>query len=253
MSEKRLLRNINKKLCQSIPAENESNSKNVETLLQLILDELQSHTEEVTPTLYCDENCNVTGAISFVRLENATGVVPIYFDSNLQVTTVAPLGVPCTANCGLNDYEFKFFEKEICIERTRIPVGESSIIQVTEVLCILFVNGIEESTSTFWVQDGVKLDTIPSGNIIDCVNELPCVPAQESFLGNNATLTEFNQFTVFIPKCCAVTISTSAGNITLPAQETSWVYADKFECNLTNYSIVSSCVDIITTVLTKTK
>ena len=239
-STKDLLRNINAKLCNLDTGSSTVDNSVLEALLQSILDELQSHTEEVTPTLYCDDECNITGAVAFIKLESTSSIIPMYFDANLNSSNTIPTGQPCAVNCVADDYEFKFFEEIKCTTN-----GE-----VKEVLCILYVNGIETSTETFWIVDGLKTNTQPV--IIDC--EVPCEPAVESFFGNTSTLSEYDTIEVFVPKCCEVTLITSAGSLILPAKNTSYYYSKSFNCFLTSYNITSTCdVNTIQTILTKTK
>ena len=128
------------------------------------------------------------------------------------------------------------------------------------IICIDGVSAIQ------WV---VKKNGVPTGDVYytdkfgvlipapaiftfgECVL---CSPKQESFLGNNPTLTEFNSISVDIPKCCSVTITHSAGTITLLPKQQNWIYTQSFDCMLTDYSITSTCdVNLINTILIKTK
>lgn len=129
------------------------------SVLEEILEQLKLQTEDVEPILYCDDECNVTGAVSFYRPEDSEAVTPIYFDANLQTTTTTPTGKPCQTACSKDDYEFKFFENEKCL---------ADGTKITEVLCITFINGEEATTETFWIVDGVKTTTEPTG-IVDCI------------------------------------------------------------------------------------
>lgn len=83
-----------------------------------------------------------------------------------------------------------------------------------------------------------------------------CTPTTESFLGDNATLTEFNEITIDIPKCCAVSFTTNAGTINLPSKNSNWIFCQKYDCNLTSFSLSAStqeCLDETFVILTKTK
>ena len=128
-----------------------------ELLKELVPPEQQ---ESLTPLMYCDEECNVTGGISFIRDENTpNSVIQIYFDSHLNITTKAPTGTLCSAGC-TKDYEFKFFETEKCL---------TDGTKIKEILCLSFIDGIEETSSIFWVVEGVKIKTNPGTiNCIDC-------------------------------------------------------------------------------------
>lgn len=205
----------------------------IRDLLQQILDE--PDIESLVPKAICD-GTTVTGYIAYVLDENTNAVIEVYFDNTGASTTTRPVGEPCGDPI---DYEFKFFQTEKCLNDSK----------VLEVLCILYENGAEVSTETFWIVDGVKVTTDPG--VTDCV--IPCEPLIESFLGSNATLAEYNSFEIFIPKCCEVTVTTSAGTFILPAQSLPWVYSKQFECILTEYTIAGDCIDTVTTVLSKTK
>lgn len=88
---------------------------------------------------------------------------------------------------------------------------------------------------------------------LDCskCREVLCDPKVETFQGSNATLTQFNEICVMIPKCCEIAITTNAGIIVIPAQPGSYSFNKKFDCFLTSYSISGDCVDKVTTILTK--
>ena len=122
-------------------------------------------------------------------------------------------------------------------------------------------DGVLESVTPFWTD--ITGTVVPDPTIgVDPllikkgVCEI-CNPAIESFYGDNATLAGYNKFTVDIPKCCSVIVTTSAGVITLPAKPTNWVFCENFDCDLTSYSVEineGDCeVDNVFTILTKTK
>ena len=208
--------------------------------MEAILEQLQNQdqSESLDTIPFCDPDTGViTGFLANVYDESTQIITPVYFDAVGTQTTVAPLGAPCV---GSIDFEFKFFETEKCL-----PDGT----KVKEVLCISYKDGIEVSTSTFWIVDGVKITTEPL-DIIECE---VCDPQTESFLGDNATLTQFNNITVIIPKCCEATITTSAGTIIIPSIGGAKVMTEHFDCFVSDYQITSTCVDEITTILTKTK
>ena len=56
----------------------------IEALLTEIKDSLDNQTEEVNLLLYCDEDCNITGAISYYRAEDGEAITALYFDANLH-------------------------------------------------------------------------------------------------------------------------------------------------------------------------
>ena len=114
----------------------------------------QPQIESLSPIQYCDIN-GTTGFIAYTLDEESGTVNPIYFDSAGLPTTIAPLGAPCEEK---EDFEFKFFEKEKCL---------SDGSTVTEVLCIPFIDGVEQPVSTFWIVNGLKVITEPIG-IQDC-------------------------------------------------------------------------------------
>ena len=117
--------------------------------------------------------------------------------------------------------------------------------------------GVVISVESYWQDITGAIVEAPTGGVITKGACEICNPAIESFYGNNATLTGFNKFTVDIPKCCSVEITTSAGTITLPAKPINWIFCEHFECDLTNYNIAitdGECKpDDIYTILTKTK
>jgi hypothetical protein len=186
--------------------------------------------------LYCDENCEVTGS---VVLSSEGGVITTsYLDANLQPTTSPPSGRPCETVC-VTDYEIV----ENCYQDT---AGN----RYKQLLIITLSSGVK-SVRTCWLSsDGILSDTEPAG-LSPCVEV--CDPAVESFLGNNATLALFNEFSVFVPSCCELTITTSAGEIVLPAQQAPFMFCQKFECFISDYVLSGDCVDEVRTILTKTK
>lgn len=240
MTEKELLRKIWEALCKlELPSSGTTDNTDVVNLLTDIKDLLQNtpQYEGLQPIAYCDAG-ETTGFTAFVLDEESQAVLPVYFDSTGQPTGIAPTGTPCDLN---KDYEFKFFTEDKCDEDGN---------KVKEVLCISYINGEEVSNETFWIVNGVKINTEPIG-LTTCEKE--CSPSIESFMGDSATLTEYNQIEVFLPKCCNVTIITSAGNFTIPASPNKQYYTKKFDCFLTSYSITSDCeVDTIMSILTKT-
>lgn len=81
-----------------------------------------------------------------------------------------------------------------------------------------------------------------------------CLPLQEGFMGDAATLAEFDSIYIDIPKCCSVTYTTSAGTVTLPAKEQNWIFTQSFNCFVSSYKISATCdVNLIFSLLTKTK
>ncbi len=171
----------------------------------------------------------------------------------IVVTTYSSTGVPSSIAYNLDQ---SLYTGDInLLTNCDIDLESDPII-----ICIDGVSAIQ------WV---VKKNGVPTGDVYytdkfgviisapavftfgECVL---CSPKQESFLGNNPTLTEFNSISVDIPKCCSVTISHSAGTITLLPKQQNWIYTQSFECMLTNYSITSTCdVNLINTILIKTK
>ena len=123
---------------------------------------------------------------------------------------------------------------------------------------IICINGVAAKKNGVPTGDVYYTDKfgvlIPAPAIFTFGECVLCSPKQESFLGNNPTLTEFNSISVDIPKCCSVTITHSAGTITLLPKQQNWIYTQSFDCMLTDYSITSTCdVNLINTILIKTK
>lgn len=114
-------------------------------LLTQILDLPQI--EGLSPIRYCDASGNTTGFVAYILDEETNTPSPVYFDAAGLPSDTAPTGSVCDSA----DSEFKFFEKEKCL-------GEEKI---TEVLCIYYINGTQESTSTFWIVDGLQVLTDP--------------------------------------------------------------------------------------------
>ncbi len=212
------------------------------SVLQDILQELQEQpqVEGLDLTTYCLDN-NITGYVAAVYDEESGDVSFLYFDAAFNPTTVTPEGEPCSTK---PDYEYK---KRGPLCRQDQDTGERYEVEY----CDIFVDGELITTVEFWyLPDGTVSNTTPAGTLISCSDT--CEPATESFTGDGATLTEFHQYTLFIPRCCTVTITTSAGTIVLPPQDVSWVFDQKFDCLVSGYSISADCVDEITTILTKT-
>lgn len=84
----------------------------------------------------------------------------------------------------------------------------------------------------------------------ECLKQ--CDPQIVSFSGNTTETIEYNEMTLFIPKCCGVKITTSVGEIILPPQQTNWSFCQKFDCTLTEYNLEGDCVDDIHSILMKT-
>lgn len=110
--------------------------------------------ETLNPISYCEEG-NITGYVAYTLDEETNEIVEIYFDSTGVTTIVKPEGIPCEEK---EDYEFKFFEKTKCLEDGT---------NVLEVLCIPFIDGEEQVSSTFWVLNGVKVSVEPL-NLVEC-------------------------------------------------------------------------------------
>lgn len=212
-------------------------SSETDALLEQILQELQNTPQIESPQFknFCLDG-DLTGSVAYLYNEEDGSIVEIYLDAQGLPTSTRPDGGICPPEI---DYEFKIIETDKCL-----PSGE----HVKEVLCITFENGVEVNSSMYWLVGGARVLTNPGAG--ECVN---CDPKIESFDGDAATLTDFNEVTLFIPSCCEVVLTTSAGVISLPKQKTGWVYNQKFDCLLQNYSISSDCVDEIKTILTKSK
>lgn len=143
---------ISRQLCELAEA------TEITDLLTSILTEIQDtpQIESLNPIAYCDEN-GPTGFVAYTLDEETNVVTPLFFDAAGAPSTVSPLGEPCQAKV---DFEFKFFETEKCL-------ADGS--KVKEVLCIVFEDGLETSNTTFWIVNGAKVDTEPTG-ITECID-----------------------------------------------------------------------------------
>ena len=117
-------------------------------------------------------------------------------------------------------------------------------------------NGVFLSVESFWQDRNgiVVLDPTAGATLVSKGACKICNPAWESFTGSNATLAGWNKLSLFVPKCCAVQITTSAGTIQLPAQPSAWNFCEVFECLVTGFELTSTngCdINEITTILTK--
>lgn len=201
----------------------------VEELLEQLIDLVQElvdkpQEEGLSPIPYCEDG-SITGFVAYIIDEETDVVTPIYFDSNFQVTDIAPTGEPCAAK---PDIEFKWFIEEKCL-----PDGS----KVKQVLCIPYLDLEEQPSSTFWIVDGVKVDVDPG--VSECVEE--CEPSvSEAFGDNFVSLNEAHNFSITKPACCEVLITTSVGSIRLIEGVTSYSTSE-FKCTITidNVEVIS--------------
>lgn len=122
------------------------------------------------------------------------------------------------------------------------------------VVCTTCYNSLGELVSSnFTLPDGTPWTGDPNTLDPTCAqcNNITCQAMQESFTGDNATLALFNSIMMIIPKCCEITLTTSAGTIVLPAQQENWVYSYCFECPVSDFSIEGDCVDDVHVILSK--
>jgi hypothetical protein len=198
--------------------------------------------ESLDPILYCNDDCIVTGATAFIRDEETGEVITQYFDASLAPSGVAPSGSPCGPKCAL-DYEIV----ENCYE------DPATCEKYKQLITFTFKGGMKEETSVCWIlPDGSISTTEPTG-IRPCTDDCNCDPQVESFQGNAATLTTFNEIDLFVPKCCEITVTTSAGTFTIPSQPSPFNFCKKFDCLVSGYSIAGDCISDVYTLLTKTK
>ena len=124
------------------------------------------------------------------------------------------------------------------------------------VICQYFEdNVLVNETTTILDPNGVVITALPA-TAEPCTDNELCDTAEESFLGDNATLALFDTITIFVPKCTNVSYRTSAGIINLPSQQGDWIYERNFNCSVDSYQILATgatSVNDITTILTKTK
>lgn len=128
--------------------------------------ELLSNNAELVQLHFCNDEGYIG---SIIRVyDESTGSLSgeIYLDSSGNETAAPPGGEVCS---GPTDYEYKSITKERCL-----PDGSGA----TEVLSIVYADGVELSTSTFWIVEGVKVETKPEG-IVDCGSESCCSKSQE--------------------------------------------------------------------------
>ena len=162
-------------------------------------------------------------------------------DNNYNITTTAPLGTICVFN---DDYEYKHFES-ICFTN-----GTNTYYKY---VCLPILNGVEQTEIIIWKDEEGNTIPEPSDVLTLCSDIEICEPVIEDFLGNNAPDIQFDSIQVIIPKCCEIVITTSAGTITIPAQESKFVFNKSFDCLITGYQINGNCVDKVYTILTKSK
>lgn len=145
------LKDLTNAVCKSDPE--------VEDLLQQILDVLteisnKPEIEGLDPIPFCEDG-EITGYIAYYLDEETSAITQLFFDATGAPSTVAPTGEACAVK---PDVEFKWFEKERCL---------ADGTKVTEVLCLVFEDTEEVNQSTFWIVNGVKLETDPG--VVDCV------------------------------------------------------------------------------------
>lgn len=231
--EKRL-GSISSKLCELIDA---TGGGDQTVLLEAILEAIQDQPQkEIIEIPFCEDGL-VTGYVIKVYDEESETFTEVFLDNTAQVTTVRPSGSVCSAP---EDIEFKFFETEKCL-------ADGS--KIKEVLCQIYEDKTLDTESTFWIVNGSSTNINPG--VVDCIE--PCNPLVESFQGNNPTLSEFNNITAIVPSCCEVTITTSAGTITIPAQNSRFTFNQSYDCLVSNYMLSGDCIDDITTILQKSK
>lgn len=196
--------------------------------------------EKLDPEIVCISN---DGGITIIKgfvefdLNTTPSTTTLYlFDGSLATGYEI---VPCD-----KPMQYDYEEVEVCVDGlsyTKWFVWDK------------FGDGLPNLIGVLWLDETDTIVPAPDSALIDNENCNVCQPNTESFKGNLATLPEFNDIVVFIPQCCEVTITNSAGSIVLPTQQSNWVYTQRYDCLVSNYNISSSCVDEITTILTKTK
>ena len=171
----------------------------------------------------------------------------------IVVTTYSSTGVPSSIAYNLDQ---SLYTGDInLLTNCDIDLESDPIIicidGVSAIQWIIKKNGVPTGDVYYTDKFGVIIPTPTLFTFGECVL---CSPAQQSFTGNAATLAEFNSVYVDIPECCSVTITHSAGSITLPSKKVNWVYTQKFDCMLSNYTITSTCdISLVHTILIKTK
>jgi hypothetical protein len=158
--------------------------------------------ESLEPILYCDDDCNITGAVAFIRDEETTEVIPVYFDANLAPSATSPDGSPCGPKCGL-DYEII----ENCYE-------DADNIKYKQLIAFTFKQGQKEQTDICWIlPDGSVVETQPDG-ITPC--DVDCNPAIADVTVQEGGFIPFTQGSVSTLKpCCTVEVETNVGTFFL--------------------------------------
>lgn len=165
---KQLLRNINTKLCELEGTDTTGIISKLEEILQELKDTPQL--ESLSPVSICDST-GIIGFQAFV-LDEETGIVTtLYYNPDGTPSIIPIVGEVCGVAI---DYEFKFFEELKCTKTETVK----------EVLCIVYENGIEVSTETFWIVNGTKVTIEPIGII-------PCIDCPEK--GSQGTVLNWNQ------------------------------------------------------------
>ena len=153
-----------------------------------------------------------------------------------------------------NDFELKTIPSgDFCC-----PDGK----KYCSIICQKFKNGDKYGEEIIYVdkQTGQIVESLP-----DCAEpcgevDAECSPKMVDFLGDSAPKNcEFNSFSLEIPSCCGVKITTSAGSYTFDPKNYTRILCEDFDCLLTDYKIEGlnnsdkECVDSIRTYLKKSK
>lgn len=188
----------------------------------------QEEGEELITCDLCDEDGNYTGTIIQIWDEDTDTFSETYLDASGAQTDVKPEGTKCN---GRPDYEYKWDISVKCIEVD----GECK--EIKEVFCEIF-KGPESigDPITYWVIDGVKTEDQP--DFVDC-DECKCDPKMVSFLASDGAPADclFHNFSLMIPACCEIKITTSAGEYVFDKQDCDRDISEEFDCLLSDFKI----------------
>lgn len=195
-------------------------TSSLEELVQQLIDEKDFELKSIPLAKYCCNDGSTYSVLNCKKFEDnvETGSELIIYQTSPDIKLLTELP-ECAELCGLFDYEFKYFEKERCL-----PNGT----KVLEVVCIKYINGNEDSQSTYWIVNGQKVNIEPAG-ITDCVT--PCYEYIGDFDGDNLPKELITGFQLIRDKCtvkCKLLLITSIGEVTIYPGE--MIFTKGFKC-----------------------
>lgn len=176
--------------------ENTRHLKKIKEVLCQLLEKPEE--ESLDPILYCDDDCNITGAVAFIRDEETTEVIPVYFDASLAPTDTPPDGSPCGPKCNL-DYEIV----ENCYE-------DVDGIKYKQLITFTFKGGIKEQTDVCWILPDGTISTTQPADITPC--DVDCNPAIAEVTAEEGGYIPFTSANIStLNPCCTVQVVTNVG------------------------------------------